>query len=268
MSLDGALGVRWRGIDLSAAPSAEPVAFGGALGPHELLDAYRCGVFPLPADGPGGALINRTLHEVDVASGRIALLPGRTDPFDLAWHCPDPMPVLRVGGVRISRTLRQQLRNRYSGWRTTANYCFAEVVDACGRDRTPAWLTDELVAGLRGLHAAGWAHSVEVWDGDALIGGLFGVGIGTVFSGDSMFHTIPGASKVALADLADRLAATPVRLIGAQVLSPHVAAAGATTLDRAGYLAALTDRTDRVELDPSVLPAARLAARSEGAARP
>jgi leucyl/phenylalanyl-tRNA--protein transferase len=268
MSLHGALGVRWRGIDLSAAPPAEPVAFGGELTPPELLDAYRCGVFPLPADGPGGALINRTLHEIDVMSGRIGLLPGRADPFDLAWHCPDPMPVLRVGGVHLSRTLRGQLRNRYSGWRTTANYCFAEVVDACARGRTPAWLTDELVSGLHGLHTAGWAHSIEVWDGDTLIGGLFGVGTGAVFSGDSMFHTVPDASKVAVADLADRLAATPVRLIGVQVLSPHVVAAGATTLDRARYLAALTVRADRVDLDPSVLPAARLAAPSEGKTRP
>lgn len=252
-------GPRWRGVDLMTAPSTEPVAYGGRLTEPDLLEAYRTGVFPMPADDATGALINRTLHATDVASGRIALLPGRRDPYGLAWHCPDPMPVIGVPEVHLSRSLRQLLRNRYRGWHTTANRRFTEVVARCAGSRRPAWITDELADGMIALHETGWAHSIEVWDSDTMIGGLFGVGTGTVFSADSMFHTVPGASKLAVADLADRLSPTPVRIIAVQVLSPHVVAAGASTLDRLTYLSVLAQRADPVTLDPSSRPAARLA---------
>lgn len=252
-------GPRWRGIELASAPSAEPVAYGGLLTGPELLDAYRAGVFPMPADGATGALINRTLHATDAASGRIALLPGRRDPYDLAWHCPDPMPVIGVPEVHLSRSLRQLLRNRYRGWRTTANQRFAEVVARCAGSRKPTWITDELTDGMMELHEAGWAHSIEVWDGDAMIGGLFGVGTGAMFSADSMFHTVPGASKLAVADLADRLNPTPVRFIAVQVLSSHVVAAGASAVDRFTHLSILAQRADQVALDPSSQAAVRLA---------
>lgn len=250
-------------LDLLAAPADEPVAYGGRLTAADLLAAYRAGVFPLPADGPGGALINRTLHEPDVAAGRIAELPGRADPYDLAWHCPDPMPVLDVGGVRLGRNTRRLVRNRY-GWHTTADRCFAEVVAGCARDRRPAWITAELAAGLTDLHRAGWAHSIEVWDGDTLIAGLFGVGVGHVFSADSMFHAVPDASKVALADLAERLRPTPARIIAVQVPTPHVLAAGATTMSRERFLAAVASSGDPVPIDPSPQLAARLAPAAGG----
>jgi leucyl/phenylalanyl-tRNA--protein transferase len=262
MSADAAITrYSWCGIDLTRAPNAEPVAYGGGLTAPELLDAYRAGVFPMPADGTG-ALVNRVLHEPDTASGRIALLPGRADPYDLAWHCPDPMPIIDVPGVHLSRTVRQLLRNRHPGWRTTADEHFAEVVARCAAHRKPAWITDELAAGMTALHEAGWAHSIEVWDGDALIGGLFGVGTGAVFSADSMFHAVPNASKVAVADLADRLRPTAVRLVAVQVLRPHVLAAGASAMDRLDYLSTLAEHIGQVSLDPSSRPAARLAERS------
>jgi leucyl/phenylalanyl-tRNA--protein transferase len=251
-------------LDLLAAPAAEPVAYGGRLTAADLLTAYRAGVFPMPADGPGGALINRTLHEQDVACGRIAELPGRADPYDLAWHCPDPMPVLDVGGVRFGRNTRRLVRNRYAGWRTTADQCFAEVLAGCARDRRPQWITEELAAGLLDLHRAGWAHSVEVWDGDTLIAGLFGVAVGRVFSADSMFHTVPDASKVALADLAERLRPTPARMIAVQVPTPHVIAAGATTVSRQQFLATVAESGDPILIDPSPQFVARLAPAAGG----
>jgi leucyl/phenylalanyl-tRNA--protein transferase len=251
----------WCGVDLAAAPAAEPVAYGGGLTAPELLEAYRAGVFPMPADQTG-ALVNRVLHDADTASGRIALLPGRADPYDLAWHCPDPMPIIGVPGGHLSRSVRQLLRNRHSGWRTTADERFSEVVARCAAHRTPAWITDELAAGMAALHDAGWAHSIEVWDGDTLIGGLFGVGTGGVFSADSMFHAVPNASKLAVADLVDRLRPTAVRLVAVQVISPHVLAAGASAMNRLDYLSTLSKHTGPVTLDPSSRPAARLAERS------
>ncbi|MGH8932661.1 MAG: leucyl/phenylalanyl-tRNA--protein transferase [Egibacteraceae bacterium] len=252
-------GLSWREVDLTSAPATEPVAYGGGLSGPELLEAYRAGVFPMPADGAVGALINRTLHTADTASGRIALLPGRADPYDLAWHCPDPMPVIGVPDVHLSHSMRRLLRNRYRGWRTTANQRFTEVMARCAGSRKPVWITEELTGGMIALHQAGWAHSIEVWDGETMIGGLFGVATGAVFSADSMFHTASNASKVAVADLADRLSPTPVQLIAVQVLSPHVVAAGASPMDRVRYLSILAQLANPVALDPSSQPAARLA---------
>jgi leucyl/phenylalanyl-tRNA--protein transferase len=252
-------GYRWNGIDLTAAPTSDPVAYGGCIDADNLLAAYRAGVFPMPADDPATALINRTLHEPDVSAGRITVLPGRADPFTLAWHCPDPMPVLPVDGVHVSRSLRRALRRRYGGWHTTADQAFARVVSGCAEGRTTTWLNDELVAALHVLHGRGWAHSVEVWDGDRLVGGVFGVAIGTVFSADSMFHTTADASKVAVLDLAARLAASTVRSIAVQVLSAHVTAAGASAVPRAMFLAELARQDTPVILDPTPAAAARLA---------
>ncbi len=262
MSWEGVVGPgspRWQGIDLRGAPAADPVAYGGGLSPDDLLNGYRAGVFPMPAHDGEGALINRTLHEADVAAGRIALVPGRGDPFDLAWYCPDPMPTIHPDRVHLSAELRRLLRNRHRDWHTTGDRCFAEVVAACARDRHPGWITEELRAGLLGLHEMGWAHSIEVWDGDTLIGGLFGVGVGAVFSADSMFHTVSNASRVAIADLADRLRGTGVQMISVQVLSPHLTAVGAVAQPRGAYLATLARSADRVALDPASRPAARLA---------
>lgn len=250
----------WHGMDLAAAPTADPVAVGGSLDPAALLAAYQAGVYPLPAADAEGTLINRLLYETDVNAGRIIALEGRADPFELLWFCPDPRPAIPATGARLSTTVRRALRRNGSTWHTTADTRFRDVVQGCRHGRHPQWITDELASSLSALHEAGWAHSVEVWDGQLLVGGVFGIATGAVFSADSMFFTAPDAGKIAVVDLADRLGETPVRLIDVQTASRHSTQLGAVTVDRVSYLGMLSSPARPVPIDPDGRPAARLAA--------
>lgn len=213
------------------------VGFGADLEPATLVDAYRRGLFPWPHDG----------------------LP-------LPWFSPDPRGVIDPSRPRVSRSLRTTIRR--SAWRTTVDRAFDDVVEACSsRSRAEGtWITRPMRKAYRRLHRLGWAHSLEVWDGDLLVGGLYGVQLGGVFTGESMFHRATDASKVALVDLARRLVEAGGVLIDVQLVTPHLASLGATEIARDDFLGRLAaHRDDDVVLDASSLPVSRLATSASAA---
>ncbi|MFF2147438.1 AMP-binding protein [Kitasatospora sp. NPDC058190] len=234
-----------------------PVAFGGTLGPGELLAAYRCGLFPLQAADVYTSAYNEAMYGDAVESGEVPVLPGGEDPYALAWWSPDPRPVLRPDAVRLPRRLARRLRGAVR-WSTTADRAFGEVLDACADRRQPSWLTAELIASLTELNARGAAHSVEVWEGEELVGGVFGVAVGSVLSLDSMFHRRPDAARVAVADLGARFGAVGGRLLDAQWDGPYVRSLGTVPMERSRYLAELAGAVVTGPLRGDRLPAARL----------
>ncbi|WP_354643666.1 leucyl/phenylalanyl-tRNA--protein transferase [Kitasatospora camelliae] len=249
----------WQTLDLSAAPADAPAAFCADLGPESLLAAYGCGLFPMPAADDYGRFMNEALYESQVAARAIAVPGGEEEvPYQVAWWSPDPRPVVPPTAVRLGRRLRRRLRNRLD-WSTTADRDFERVVDLCGEGREPRWLTGDLLSGLRALHRLGRAHSVEVWEDEELVGGVFGVRIGPVLSLDSMFHRRPDASRVAVADLAARFATVGGLLLDAQWDSPHIRSLGATPVPRAHYLTVLHTGPEAGPPPATRLPAHRLA---------
>jgi leucyl/phenylalanyl-tRNA--protein transferase len=219
----------WDELTRRPCPADTPVAVGGELSSATLVGAYRAGIFPWPA---GDAAV--------------------------PWWCPDPRAVIPVGRVRVARSLRSRLRS--CGWTTTVDRCFGDVVRRCRRGGPDAWMTPELIAGYLELHALGWAHSVEVWDGAELVGGHFGVLLGGVYTGESMFHVATDASKVALVDFEARFAAGGGVLIDVQLATAHLRTLGAVAVPRADFLAILRAVRDTdVRLTTDRLPVARLA---------
>jgi leucyl/phenylalanyl-tRNA--protein transferase len=208
------------------------VGFGADLLPATLVDAYRNGVFPWPHEGVA-----------------------------LPWFSPDPRGVLLPGGMHVSRSLRRTLRR--CGWTTTVDTATAAVIAACAEDRVEGtWITTAMQQAYLRLHALGWVHSVEVWEGSELVGGLYGVQVGAVVTGESMFHRRSDASKVAMLDLLDRLAEAGGLLLDVQLLTDHLATLGAVALPRERFLALLgahgdddvrlpLDRRSVTRLDPS-----------------
>jgi leucyl/phenylalanyl-tRNA--protein transferase len=196
----------------------EVVAVGADLAPGTLLAAYRSGLFPMPLQGG-----------------------------PLGWWSPQRRGVLPLDGLRVTRSLRQSCK-RYEVRVDTA---FAEVMRACADPGRPhAWITPEFVEAYTELHRLGWAHSVETWtpggsggDGE-LVGGLYGLRIGGLFAGESMFHRAPDASKVALVALVDMLRADGAMLLDVQWLTPHLASLGAVEIPRREYLARLREAVD------------------------
>ena len=198
-----------------SARSADEHGVGGVgadVDPGTLLAAYRSGMFPMPIEAGG----------------------------PMAWWSPDPRGVLAPRGVRISRSLRRSI-DRYEIRVDTA---FADVVVACADPaRERGWIDERIASAYTELHRLGWAHSVEAWDEDGLAGGLYGVAIGGLFAGESMFHRRTDASKVALTGLAGLLGDDDDRLIDVQWCTPHLERLGATELCRADYLERLPDLT-------------------------
>ena len=182
----------------------EMVFQGGDLSPGALLAAYRTGLFPMPFRGT------------------------------LAWWSPVRRGILPLDGLRVGRSLRKA-RARFEVRVDTA---FDEVTMACADpNRSPAWITEEVRRAYGELHRLGWAHSVETFSpGGELVGGLYGVGIGGMFGGESMFHRETDASKVALVHLVDRLRDGRATLIDVQWLTPHLESLGAIEIARADYL--------------------------------
>lgn len=184
------------------------VGVGADLAPGTLLAAYRQGIFPMPERG--------------------------TRP-PMHWYSPVERGVLPLDGLRVSRSLRRSLRD----FEVTVDTCFADVVAACGDPtRDGGWITRDIAAAYAELHRLGWAHSVEVWRDGELAGGLYGVGTGGLFAGESMFHRVRDASKVALVALVRLLTADGVegRLLDVQWVTPHLASLGAVEVPRAEYL--------------------------------
>ena len=222
----------WRIPDPSSGdPEAGGVVgFGADLKPSTLVDAYRRGIFPWPH--PGVAV---------------------------PWFSPDPRAVLPLDGLRISRSLRQRLRR--CGWASTVDAAFEAVVDGCARrpGGEGTWIGREMRHAYARLWRLGWAHSMEVWDGDQLVGGLYGVAVGGCFTGESMFHLATDASKVALVDLVARWAEAGGAFIDVQLPTPHLSAMGAEEVPRDAFLDRLEAVRDRhVPLVVDRLPVSRL----------
>ena len=214
----------WGFPDPATADDHGVAGIGADLEPGTLLAAYRSGLFPMP------------LH--------------RSGP--MAWWSPDPRGILPLDGLRVSRSLRRSCR-RYEIRIDTA---FAEVVDGCASPRRPGgWISAEIKTAYTGLHRLGWAHSVEAWDDAGLAGGLYGVAIGGLFAGESMFHHETDASKVALVALMERLEDHPDTLVDCQWLTPHLATLGAVAVSREDYLQRLQRALQR-PFPPALLQAA------------
>jgi leucyl/phenylalanyl-tRNA---protein transferase len=192
---------------------AEPnglVALGGRLDVDTLIAAYSAGVFPWSSDPV------------------------------LTWWSPDPRAIFDLETWRPHRTVGRSARR--AAWRFSVDGAFSEVMRACaesGDDRPSTWITGDFLRAYGDLHRRGLAHSVEVWEGDALVGGLYGVALGGFFGGESMFHRRTDASKAAVGHLVDRLRAGGFSLLDAQVPTPHLGRLGAITIPRADYLARL-----------------------------
>jgi leucyl/phenylalanyl-tRNA---protein transferase len=200
----------WVLPDPHSADEDGVVGVGADLSPATLVDAYRRGIFPWPHPG-----------------------------VPLPWFSPDPRGIIMAGRLHRSRSLRATLRR--CGWTTTVDRDFEAVVRACGDERGEigTWITDQMVRAYLRLHELGWAHSLEVWDGAELVGGVYGVQIGGVFTGESMFHRRTDASKVALVDLDARLLAAGGRVLDVQVTTDHLASLGARDVPREQFLRVL-----------------------------
>jgi len=189
-----------------AAAGGEVIGVGADLEPGTLLAAYRAGVFPMPA-----------------RRGK------------MAWWSPDPRGIIRVapGGLRVSRSLRRSCAR----FTIRIDTVFDEVIEACGdRSRPGAWIDRDIKRAYHRLHDLGWVHTVEVWDEqDQLAGGLYGMAIGGLFAGESMFHRRSDASKVALVTLVDLLRDQGASLLDVQWATPHLRSLGAIEVSRTTY---------------------------------
>ena len=189
-------------------PADDLVAVGADLEPGTLLSAYRRGLFPMPSGTPG-------------------------DPT--YWFCPVRRGVLPVDGLVVSRSLRRACRD----FEVRVDTAFEQVLDGCADPRRASgWIDDDIRTAYLRLHGLGWAHSVEAWQDGRLAGGLYGVAIGGLFAGESMFHHVRDASKVALVGLVELLtdARASDRLVDVQWGTPHLVSLGVVEVSRTTYL--------------------------------
>lgn len=187
------------------------LAAGGDLTVERLLYAYRSGIFPWYDDGQ-----------------------------PLLWWSPDPRCVLRPGELHVSRRLRRTLRQ--SSLEVRFNHDFGKVIKACAAPRASqqgTWITTDMIVAFAQLHQEGWAHSIEVWANGELAGGLYGLAIGRVFFGESMFSRQPNASKIALLALTRHLQDGQFELLDCQVISRHLLSLGATLVPRSEFVSTL-----------------------------
>ena len=207
--------IPWLEVD-SAFPPAEQalespnglLAAGGDLSPDRLLTAYSSGIFPW--------------YEVDQP---------------LLWWSPNPRAVLKPSGLNISRSLLKRLRRQE--FSVHVNRDFERVISACAKPRTYAdgtWITDDMNVAYCELHRRGYAHSIECYQGETLVGGLYGVGIGRWFFGESMFHHVTDASKVAFAHLARFMFDHGCPMIDCQIENEHLMSLGCDLIPRAAFL--------------------------------
>ena len=198
------------------------LAVGGELNPDWLITAYRHGVFPWFEDDRG----------------------------PLLWWSPDPRAVLYPDAIKTSRSLAKRLRN--GGFRVTLDRAFRSVIERCAESRmqaggseTGTWITRKMIDAYTELHEIGLAHSVDVWQEDELVGGLYGVSLGRMFFGESMFSREKDASKVALSCLCRQMRQWDYPLIDCQVSNPHLASLGAIELPRSEFIAKIEWNADQ-----------------------
>jgi leucyl/phenylalanyl-tRNA--protein transferase len=167
---------------------------------------------------------------------------GEADEELLVWWSPDPRGVLPLDALRVGRSLRRSCAR----FEVRVDTAFEDVVDGCADPgRAGRWITPSIRDAYVGLHRLGWAHSVEAWDGDGLAGGLYGVAIGGLFAGESMFHRRTDASKVALVGLVERLRDGGASVLDVQWVTPHLASLGAVEVPRAEYLRRVAEAIER-----------------------
>ncbi len=197
-------------LDVDAEPGEDLVGVGADLEPGTVLQAYRRGLFPMGV-GSGGR-----------------------DP--LGWWSPDPRGILPLDGLVVSRSLRRSLTR----FEVSVDTAFDEVVRGCADPaRDGRWITPAIGAAYRRLHDLGWAHSIECWRDGQLAGGLYGVAIGGLFAGESMFHRVSDASKVAVVALVDTMRESgdsDSRLLDVQWRTDHLATLGVVEVPREEYL--------------------------------
>ena len=236
-------------LDVARAPR-ELVAVGGVIDPPTLRAAYRNGVFPWPASEPDAAAHDKALRKL-VRKGQVPLLPGTPDGPLVPWVSPHPRAVLLTGRFTVPKSVRQLARRM--PWTTTVDAAFDEVVERCADRSGGTWITGAMKRGYQALHAEGGAHSLEVWDGTRLVGGLYGVLSGRIFSGESMFFLESGASKVAVVDLCHRLVEAGVPVLDTQQESDHLLAMGQVLASRLEYV----DTVRALRDQPATIPAER-----------
>lgn len=203
---------RWRIPPAADWPIDDLVSAGGDLEPSTLIDAYRHGLFPMELTG----------------------LPGV-----LGWWSPNPRGILPLEQLRVTKSLRRSAAH----YEVRFDTCFDRIIRACANPSRPdGWINTDFIAAYTKLHELGWAHSVEVFDRTGeLAGGLYGVRIHRLFSGESMFHVQRDASKVALVALVDHMRAQGMSLLDVQWCTEHLASLGAIAVPRAEYLARVAD---------------------------
>lgn len=205
----------WVLIDDYFYYARDVVSFGDELNIENIRDAYSRGIFPWHMEG-----------------------------VPLPWYCPDPRAILRFKDLHIPKSLeKERKRARYT---FSIDRDFASVITECSLARRSGqkgtWITQEFVEAYTKFHHAGMAHSVEVWNDDnELVGGLYGVDAGSVFCGESMFHKVPNASKLALLHLIDHLKSRGSTWLDAQVMTPHMKALGAKEISRREFLRRLKE---------------------------
>ncbi len=195
------------------------MATGADLEPGTVLAAYRRGIFPMPIGDP---------------------------PAPMAWFSPVRRGVLRPRDLHVSRSLARSARR----FEIRVDVACAEVIDACADPRRPSgWIDDQIREAYLRLHAMGWVHSVEAWRDGRLVGGLYGLAIGGLFAGESMFHHETDASKAALIGLVRLLDDGHERIVDTQWQTPHLASLGVREVSREAYLRLLAEVLPTPDLD-------------------
>ena len=192
------------------------LAFGGDLTTSRLLLAYQSGIFPWFSEGE-----------------------------PILWWSPDPRGVLKIDDYHCSKSLTKHIRK--TALKVTLNRCFDDVIEACAnipRQDDGTWITENMIQAYKDMHKAGYAHSVEVWQQDRLVGGLYGIGVGKVFCGESMFSFATNGSKVAFHALVKHMSKVNANFIDCQMLTPHLKSLGCSEVKRDIFLNMLNSDKD------------------------
>ena len=201
-------------VDIAHTEPNGLLAFGGDLSAQRLLLAYSSGIFPwFSQDEP------------------------------IMWWSPNPRGILPLDNFNCSKSLNKFARN--CDYRITINTAFDQVIDICAtipRNDSGTWITDDMINAYKNLHRLGHAHSVEVWSENRLVGGLYGVVVGKVFCGESMFHKATNASKLAMFSLVELLKSQGAKFIDCQMQNPHLASLGCIEVSRARFLSMLNEQ--------------------------